>query len=307
MPPTSTEQALELSAYLEASTQQYEACLDCLDEEDAWDSPQATVRFQHLRFDENGEPKFNDLAEALADHIIEYCFAARRRGSPKKPYEFSRLSREGRAYLRKIGTSGEAGEMLLYFLLEAVLGAPQMVAKMELKTNPRMELHGSDGIHMKWHESDGKLDLFFGEAKLEQTIYSALDNMIGSLQSFHSERLLEHEFGVVTSHYKHADDQMKAEILKLLDRKQPGGDCRINHACLVGYDWHEYQKLGSVSTAELADTFRQRYISDLPRLKKLLTGRFAAFANRRLRFEIFVLPFRTVQEFRTAFNDAVTG
>jgi uncharacterized protein DUF1837 len=197
--------------------------------------------------------------------------------------------------------------MLLYFLLEAVLRAPQMVAKMELKTNPRMEIHGSDGIHMRWHETDGKLDLFFGETKLEQTIYSTLDNMIESLQSFHSEGLLEHEFGVVTSHYKHADEKMKEEVLRLLDRKKPGGDCRINHACLVGYDWEEYKKLSAISSHELADTFRQRYVSDLPRLKKLLAGRFACFANRRLRFEIFVLPFRTVQEFRTAFTRAVAS
>lgn len=304
---TITRETLDLSRYLEVSTEQYEACLDSLTEQETWGSPEATVRFQHLRFDENGEPKFNDLAEVLADHIIEYCFSARRRGEPAKPHEYSRLSREGRAYLRKIGTSGEAGEMLLYFLLEAVLRAPQMVAKMELKTNPRMEIHGSDGIHMRWHETDGKLDLFFGEAKLEQTIYSALDNMIKSLQSFHSEGLLEHEFGVVTSHYKHADEKMKEEILTLLDRKKPGGDCRINHACLVGYDWDEYKKLSGVSSHELADTFRQRYVSDLPRLKKLLTGRFSRFANRRLRFEIFVLPFRTVQEFRTAFNRAVAS
>ena len=200
----STHEALDLSRYLEVSTEQYEACLDCLDEEENLDAPEATLRFQHLRFDENGEPKFNDLAEVLADHIIEYCFAARRRGKPVKPYQYSRLNREGRAYLRKFETSGEAGEMLLYFLLEAVLKAPQMVAKMELKTNPKMESHGSDGIHMRWHEADGKLDIFFGEAKLEKTIYSALDNTIESLESFHSERLLEHEFGVVTSHYKHA-------------------------------------------------------------------------------------------------------
>jgi hypothetical protein len=304
---TSTDEAIDLSKYLEVSTEHYEACLDCLDEEQNWAAPEATVHFQHLRFDENGEPKFNDLAEVLADHIIEYCFATRRRGKPVKPHEYSRLNREGRAYLRKIDTSGEAGEMLLYFLLEAVLGAPQMVAKMELKTNPRMESHGSDGIHMRWHEADGKLDLFFGEAKLEQTIYSALDHMIASLESFYSQRLLQHEFGIVTSHYKHADDKMKEEILRLLDRRTPGGDCRINHACLVGYDWDEYKQLGGVRTHQLAETFRERYVADLPRLNKLLAGRFRRFSTRHMRFEIFVLPFRTVQEFRSAFIQAVSG
>src|ERR1700722_716078 len=158
MASPTTVQASELSQFLEASTVQYSACLSQLPVTHSINGIDATVRFQHLRFDANGEPKFRDLAEALADHIIEYCFSARRRSAPKKPHEFARLSREGRAYLRKMDTSGEAGEMLLYLLLEAVLGAPQMVAKMELKTNPKMENHGSDGIHMKWDEKDQVLD-----------------------------------------------------------------------------------------------------------------------------------------------------
>jgi len=131
-------------------------------------------------------------------------------------------------------------------LLEAVLGAPQMVAKMELKTNPRMEGHGSDGIHMKWHETDGKLDIYFGEAKLEKTIYAALDSMVTSIESFHAEGLLQHEFGLVTSHYKHADAKTREAVLQLMDRKVPGADCRINHACLVGYNWDEYKMLESI-------------------------------------------------------------
>lgn len=295
----------ELSRYLEVSLAQYSACLDSLPDQLHLDGFEATIRFHHLKFDANGEPKFRDLAQVLADHIIEYCFSVRRRGKPRLPHQYARLSREGRAYLRKMSTSGEAGEMLLYFLLEAVLGAPQMVAKMELKTNPRMENFGSDGIHMRWNEADGRLDVFFGEAKLEQTVYSALDSLMTSLEDFHADNLLEHEIGLVTSHYKHADEHVKSAVLQMLDRKEPADDCRINHACLVGYDWNEYGKLGEVKTADLHSEFTRRYAADLPRLHNLISSRFAGFTRRRLRFEIFFLPFRTVQEFRDAFNEAV--
>ncbi|MGF1747094.1 DUF1837 domain-containing protein [Vibrio minamisatsumaniensis] len=37
--------------------------------------------------------------------------------------------------------TGEAGELLLFFLIEAILGAPQMVSKMELKTNHKDDPH----------------------------------------------------------------------------------------------------------------------------------------------------------------------
>lgn len=297
--------SVDLRQYLEASTEKYASCLHVLDDVCAIAQPSATLRFHHLRLDANGEPKFKDLAHVLADHVVEYCFSARRRGGARKPNEISRLNREARGYCRKFATSGEAGEILLYFLLEAVLGAPQMVAKMELKTNPHMENHGSDGIHMKWHDTDHVLDIFFGEAKLEQSIYSALDHMLQSLESFHKEKLLEHEFGMVTSHYKHADDQTRKEVLALVDRQSPSNNCRINHACLVGYDWAEYSQLGQGHATKLEGDFRTRYTADLPRLTSLLQKRLGQFSKPTLRFEIFFLPFRTVGEFRDAFNAAI--
>jgi len=168
-----------------------------------------------------------------------------------------------------------------------------------------MENHGSDCIHMKWDPKDQVLDIYFGEAKLEQQIYSGLDHMMESLEAFHAEDLLAHEFGMVTSHYKHADDHVKKVVLDILDRKTPGGDCRINHACLVGYDWDEYKKLHGVAMNGHQKEFAKRYSNDLPRLIKLLEKRFNSFSRKHLRFEVFVLPFRTVQEFRDAFNAAV--
>lgn len=297
--------SVDLRQYIEASTDKYASCLHALDGTGSITQPFATLRFHHLRLDANGEPKFKELAHVLADHIVEYCFSARRRNGAQKPHEISKLNREARSYCRKFATSGEAGEMLLYFLLEAVLGAPQMVAKMELKTNPRMEGHGSDGIHLKWHNADNLIDIFFGEAKLEQSIYSALDSVLESLEKFHQDKLMEHEFGMVTSFYKHADDKTREAVLALVDRQSPGNNCRINHACLVGYNWDEYTKLGQGHAAKLEADFRARYTSDLPRLTELLQKRLSKFSKPTLRFEVFFLPFRTVQEFRDAFNEAL--
>lgn len=302
---TAPQLSSDLQQYLEASTEKYTSCLQALDQTDNLSRPVTSIRYHHLRFDANGQPKFKDLANVLADHVVEYCFSARRRQGPRKPHEYSRLNREARNYCRKFATSGEAGEILLYFLLEAVLGAPQMVAKMELKTNPKVENHGSDGIHLKWHNEDRLLDIYFAEAKLEQSISSALDNMLKSLESFHREGLLEHEFGMVTSHYKHADEKIRGEVLALVDRQSPSNNCRVNHACLIGYDWNEYAKLGPIELARVEGEFRARYEADLSRLTDLLQKRLQQLSKPSLRFEVFFLPFRTVQEFRDAFNAAI--
>ncbi|MFT3991744.1 MAG: DUF1837 domain-containing protein [Luteolibacter sp.] len=294
-----------LQNYLEASRDSYKACLDKITSSLLIDGHQVTLDFQHVRFDANGEPKFDDLAKCLADHVIEYCFSMRRRGTPTSPNEFSRLNREARGLLRKFGTSGEAGEMLLYFLLETVYSAPQIVAKMDLKTNPRMELHGSDGIHMKWNRQDELLDIFFGESKLETKVSSAISNAFSSLKEFHDNGLRDHEFGLVTSHFKLLDDVTRDIVFRFLDRRVPGGDCRINHACLIGYDWSKYKQLFDHRRNDFIINFKNTYIRHSPSLAKLLKKKLDQYGRPQLRLLIFFLPFQSVQEFRNAFNKAV--
>jgi hypothetical protein len=265
----------------------------------------AELRFHHLRFDSNGEPKFKDLAKCLASYVVEFCLSASRRGAAKKPHEFARLIQEAKALFTKKAKSGESGELLLYFLLEAVLGAPQIVAKYELKTNRKMEVHGSDGIHMKWNEAENLLDIYFGESKLETSIYSALDHAFESMDSFHENGMRDHEFGLVTSNFKIADDSLKRAVESYLDRLAPGGDCRINHAVLIGFDWDEYKKLSAPDVETLIREFKRRYSAKAPQIQGLLQARFDKFKHKKLRFEVLLLPFKSVQEFRDAFIAAL--
>lgn len=307
MARTAVESLSALDRYLEASRDNYKACLDCLDRTVHIDGVDVNVRFHHLKFDPNGRPKFDDLAKCLADHLIEYSFSARRRGKSIKPRDFSRLNREARELLRRSSKSGEAGEMLLYFLQEAVLGAPQMVARIDLKTNPALEVNGSDGIHMKWNDAQQVLDIYHGESKLEKSVSRGLTNAFKSMRNFHVSKLAEHELKLVTSHYKWADSGLKDAVLRFVDRSKSGGDCRVNHACLIGYDWSLYKELVKSNVDNLEEEFRKFYAERAPKLTTLLARRFKKFKLKRIGFEFFFLPFESVEDFRAAFERAVRG
>ena len=71
---------LNLEQYLSAARGRYDACVDSLDLVMSRVNPSATIRFNHLKLDGNGEPKFGELAKCLVFHLVEYCFSARRRG-----------------------------------------------------------------------------------------------------------------------------------------------------------------------------------------------------------------------------------
>lgn len=201
--------------------------------------------------------------------------------------------------------AGEAGELLLYFLLETVLEAPQVVAKIELKTNPAQEVNGSDGIHMRWNSRDNLVDVYFGESKLYTCVGTALTNAFNSIEKFHANGMRDHEYSMATKYFKGADDRVKAAVAEVLDTGRPGPGARINHACLIGYDWAPTGPTPGQAAAAVEAQYRAQYLADAPRLHRLLQTRFDHCQRKQFGFEVFFLPFASVQAFRDAFNAAM--
>jgi hypothetical protein len=303
---------LGLSGFISASHDNYKKCIDVIDHEHTVAGVKAVMRLHHLKFDANGKPMIEALAEVLYNHIIDYCIASRNRSSFLSAQESAKFTKEARKlFIHPPATeddpdrTGEAGEMLLYFLMESVLGAPQVVSKMELKTNHKDEVKGSDGIHMRWNQEDEVVDIFFGEAKLIQDSSQAIASAIKSIESFHDSDMRRHEFSMVTKHFKYADENVKTAVTNLLADGVPSSDVRINHACLIGYNWAEYGKLPQVAVSKLTEEFKNQYLADSTRLHTLLQKRFDSFKHKHLLFDVFFLPFPSVQDFRDAFNSAL--
>ena len=158
---------------------------------------------------------------------------------------------------------------------------------------------------MCWNEQDQLVDLYFGEAKIYQDVGAAMSAALESIESFHTNNMGVHEFSMVTKHFKYADEEVKKAVLNILEAGVPSVGIRVNHACLIGYNWVEFGNLPMEAVAKLTDEFRKRYLKDSQRLYDLLQRRFDTFQRKHLRFEVFFLPFPTVQEFRDAFNEAL--
>lgn len=78
--------------------------------------------------------------------------------------------------------SSEVGELLAYCIALEQLGAAQLLAKMALKTNNNMPVHGLDGIHGKVEE--GWLTLYFLESKLSSSANSGAKEFAESVAGF---------------------------------------------------------------------------------------------------------------------------
>ncbi len=272
----------------------------------------ATTRMHFLKFDGNGKPMIKALAELMFEHAIDYCLNARERPATLTPQESMRLSKAARklfvhpAYTKDDpDQTGEAGELLLYLLIEAVLGAPQVVAKMELKTNPSLEINGSDGIHMSWSAQDSVVDVYFGESKIYQDLGAALSAALKSIDGFHENDILRHEFLLVTKQFKHAHESVKKMITDLMDNGTPNESIRINHACLIGYNWKDYEEIFKSPAGERFSALRTRYATDATRIHDLCRKKLETFSNKHVNLIFFFMPFEKVQDFRDAFNAAM--
>ena len=290
----------------------YKHCINNIEYCQEINSVETQIRFHYVRFDGNGQPMLGALAETLYDYIIYYCIASRNRDDTLTPTQAARLTKDARKlFVHPAPTeddpdqTGEAGEMLLYFLIESILGAPQVVSKMELKTNQNKEINGSDGIHMKLCEEDGVVDIYFGEAKIHQSLSGALGSAFKSITSFHDEGMYKYEFLMVTKHFKLADEEIKNEVKKLIVRGEPSSEVRVNHACLIGYNWEEYKELMAKGSEDIESEFRRIYMNDASRIVKLLNNRLEGFEKKHLKLDFFFMPFVSVQEFRDAFNKAL--
>jgi hypothetical protein len=149
-----------------------------------------TSRTHFVERDGNGRPRIDALAERLTQKVMDYCIPRSRINEAieemrltKSSAAFVRLTVEARSLFVTMKNSGEGGELLLYLLLEEVLGIPQILCKMPLKTNTQMHYHGTDGIHAKVLEN-GNLALYWGEAKIHATVTSAIDTCFASIAPF---------------------------------------------------------------------------------------------------------------------------
>lgn len=290
----------------------YKECIDSIEHSQSIKSLTANLRFHHLKFDGNGRPMSKALAELLYQYIIHYCIAAKNRSSPITAKESAQLTKEARKLFRhpdrtddSPDKTGEAGEALLFFLMESIIQAPQIVSKMELKTNRKLEANGSDGIHARWNAEDRMVDFYFGESKLYREIDAAIKSALKSIESFHADEIYKHEFTMITKHFKYADPEVQSAVVEHIKLGEPGPDARINHACLIGYNWGAYNNKNNKSSRELSAEFKEKFIVESSAIAESLEEKLEGFSRKHLRFDVFFMPFPSVQDFRNEFNEAL--
>ncbi len=275
-----------------------------------------TIRWHRLTHDATlNRPNVAKLVAKLLRLVIDFACTREEIARAKKQLDethsteaFAALYNKARSLFTKKGkTTGEVGEILLYYLAERLLRYPQVLCKMPHKTNPEMHAHGADGVHASVQPTTKHLRLHWGEAKLYTDIGAAMNDCCESL----AEMILQKPGGKKTSG---RDIELLRDFIDLQDpdleavvKEYLNPDSRLSNRieycglALVGFDLADYEKF--------CDHCAATQVAEITTRTAGWSDKFKTAIQKHeligITIDAFCIPFRSVQDVRNEFLKAL--
>src|SRR6185437_10271366 len=161
-----------------------------------------------------------------------------------------------------LAKTGEGGEMLLFLLAERFLKLPQILCKMDLKTDTRMHYHGADGVYTGV-TPEGLLKLYWGESKIYKDVGAAIRDCLASLAPFliepeNEDAERERDLLLLSDKADLSNPALTDALKKYFDKSSMmSKQVQYCGVALVGFDASFYPKDGVKAVAdEIAEASR---------------------------------------------------
>lgn len=261
----------------------------------------------------NGICRMQDLIRLMCGRVINYAIprsavieAQKKDEKDNTTSNIYRLTKEAEKLFTSIANTGEGGELLLYIFAEEFLKLPQIITKMDHKTNPEMHFHGVDGVYAGADLNTKKLCLYWGESKIFNDFQRATYECLSSLSAFLKGEFkdkngnpLDREFALLQRYLNITDPVLEAAIKQYLDKENPlHNQLESRGIALVGFDEKAYPEKANTKTAEAvhADLIKQ-----LIEQKAYIKKRAKDEGIDSYKMHFFILPIPSADEFRNLF------
>ncbi|EIW9290554.1 TPA: DUF1837 domain-containing protein [Klebsiella pneumoniae] len=277
----------------------------------------AACHFHCINLDGNGRPKVDALIQYLVGKIIDYAIPRKKINAAIKyqqetgsTLKIAKLFTQAMGLFTSLANSGEGGELILFLFAEKFLKLPQIICKMNLKTNPEMHYHGADGVHIGVDKQSQKLCLYWGESKLysnlTQAIYKCMKSISPLITSSFGDGSAEERDIQLLSDFMNVDDpNLEAALKKFLDPDNPEfNKLEYRGICLVGFDIDDYPtEPNKLNINGLLETFSDKIDSWRDSIKK----RIIEESIHGISLHVFLIPFPSVDSFRQTLITSLNG
>lgn len=278
------------------------------------DGHQVKIHCHCLTVDGNGHVQPHRLAEFMRNAAVNYAIPRSKLSSAKErdnkfnsTEAVAELVEQAKRSFTDLAKSGEGGEMLLFLLAERFLKLPQILCKMDLKTDTRMHYHGADGVYAGVTD-EGILKLYWGESKIYAKASTAIRSCLNSLAPFLTEP--DHEGAererdlVLLSDKADLSNPALTDALKRYFDKSSVMSKRVQYCGvgLVGFDAPFYPKDDAKAVAEeIVKASR----AELTSWSKSIGTRLKAENLSQIEIELLCIPLPSADGFRAAFLKAM--
>lgn len=197
--------------------------------------------------------------------------------------------------------------MLLFLLAERFLKLPQILCKMDLKTDTRMHYHGADGVYAGVTD-DGLLKLYWGESKVYGDASAAVRECLRSLSPFltepdHEDAERERDLLLLSDKADLSDRRLTEAIKKYFDKSSVMSK-RVQYCgvALVGFDAPFYPGDNAKGIAEdIIEASRAALVGWADRIgERLIVEKLD-----QVEIELLCVPLPSADGFRAAFLKAM--
>lgn len=264
-----------------------------------------------LKLDGNGRPRVRDMVRCVCDHVLDYAIprseiakALEDQKETGSSVKLTRLVTDARNLFTDLEKSGEGGELLLFVLAEQILHLPQIICKMDLKTNKEMHVHGADGLHAGTDPLTGKLVLYWGESKLFDTASDAIRDCLASIAPMlkandngNSQGDGDRDLQLLQRYADLNDPALEDALKRYLDpRSSDFNMLEFRGLCLVGFNSKAYPT--EVNRIDL-EAVVSKISSRLPKWKIQIANRVGKEKLTGFGFHFLCVPFPSVDDFRS--------
>ncbi|ABC21316.1 HamA C-terminal domain-containing protein [Rhodospirillum rubrum] len=267
-----------------------------------------------LTVDGNGRVQPHRLAEFMRNAVVDYAIP-RSKVADAKARDLKYNSTEATTELVErakrsftdLANTGEGGEMLLFLLAERFLKLPQILCKMDLKTDTRMHYHGADGVYAGVTPS-GTLKLYWGESKIYKKVGDAIRDCLASLAPFliepeHEDAERERDLILLSDKADLTNSELTGALKRYFDRSSEMST-RVQYCgvALVGFDAPFYPASDVKVLADQIVDGSRRALSDW---SDKIGARLAAEKLSDMEIQLFCIPLPSADGFRAAFLKAM--
>lgn len=304
----------DLESALTGDPEALEVHLTLVERDVSIDGHLVKIHCHCLSVDGNGRVQPRRLAEFMRNAVADYAVPrskltqAKARDSRFNSTEaVTELVEQAKRSFTDLAKTGEGGEMLLFLLAERFLKLPQILCKMDLKTDRRMHYHGADGVYAGI-TSEGLLKLYWGESKVYKDVKAAIRDCLDSLAPFLLEPDSEDsgrecDLLLLSDKADLSNPKLTDALRKYFDKSSPMSK-RVQYCgvALIGFDAEVYPE---DSVKAVADEVIEASRNALKDWTIYIGERLKSEKLDQLEIEFLCIPMPSAEGFRDAFLTAM--